>query len=94
MADKIRERNQYALLKQKYSGIGNADTHRDEFLATIYNDTIASIAHHKHLNYYNSIVVNKHPSLVKQEMIKKIKPAPSSGGRKQDDEVAVVAAKR
>ena len=73
MADKIREKNQYALLKQKYQGIGNADTTREEFQTTVYNDTVASLAHHKHLNYYNLIVVNKHPSLMKQEMIKKIK---------------------
>ena len=73
MADKIREKNQYALLKQKYQGIGNADTTRDEFQTTIYNDTVASLAHHKHLNYYNLIVVNKHPSLMKQDLIKKIK---------------------
>ncbi|KAI5968674.1 hypothetical protein CANMA_002110 [Candida margitis] len=77
MADKIREKNQYALLKQKYPGIGNADTTRHEFQTTIYNDTVASIAHHKHLNYYNSTVVNKHPNLMKQEMLKKIKPETS-----------------
>ncbi|KAG5421240.1 hypothetical protein I9W82_000330 [Candida metapsilosis] len=82
MADKIREKNQYALLKQKYQGIGNADTTRDEFQTTIYNDTVASLAHHKHLNYYNSIVVNKHPSLMKQEMIKKIKSESPKSTRK------------
>lgn len=85
MADKIREKNQYALLKQKYPGIGNADTTRDEFLTTTYNDTIASLAHHKHINYYNLIVTNKHPNLMKQEMIKKIKlDATTSNGKRHD----------
>lgn len=84
MADKVREKNQYAFLKQKYSGIGNADTSREEFLTTVYNDTVASLAHHKHLNYYNLVVTNKHPNFIKQEMIKKIKPKPASNGKHND----------
>ncbi|CAD1810826.1 Splicing factor 3B subunit 10 (SF3b10) family protein [Candida parapsilosis] len=88
MADKIREKNQYALLKQKYPGIGNADTTRDEFLTTTYNDTIASLAHHKHINYYNSIVTNKHPNLMKQEMIKKIKSDATTSNGKRHDAIA------
>ncbi|CAI5757265.1 unnamed protein product [Candida verbasci] len=76
MADKIRERNQYNLLKSKYNGIGNSDTTRQEFQTTIYNDSIASLAHHNHLLVYNSIITNKHPLLLKQELIKKLKQPP------------------
>ncbi|CAK9436177.1 uncharacterized protein LODBEIA_P07350 [Lodderomyces beijingensis] len=82
MADKIREKNQYALLKSKYQGIGNADTTRLDFQTTVYNDTIASLAHHDHLLLYNSIAKNQHPALLKQELIKRMKPLPSEGTMK------------
>ncbi|RLV93440.1 hypothetical protein JA1_002465 [Spathaspora sp. JA1] len=73
MADKIREKNQYNLLKSKYASIGNPDTtDTTEFLTNIHKDTISSLAHHSQLLLYNSIVLNQHPYLLKQELIKKI----------------------
>ncbi|EDK42177.1 predicted protein [Lodderomyces elongisporus NRRL YB-4239] len=76
MADKIREKHQYALLKSKYDGIGNSDTTSKEFQTTIYNDTFASLAHHKHLLLHNAVIRNEHPELVRQEYLKKLKPMP------------------
>ncbi|RCK63207.1 hypothetical protein Cantr_09809 [Candida viswanathii] len=72
MADKIKEKNQYHLLKSKYSGVGDADTTSQEFLTTIHNDTISSLAHHQHLLLYNSIVTNEHPHQLKQQFIRKL----------------------
>ncbi|KAI3407121.2 hypothetical protein KGF56_000022 [Candida oxycetoniae] len=73
MADKIREKHQYAFLKSKYEGIGNSNTSNDEFQTTVYNDTIASLAHHKHILLYNSIILNQHPEILRQDMIRRIK---------------------
>ncbi|KAL6451070.1 hypothetical protein SBY92_001321 [Candida maltosa Xu316] len=73
MADKIKEKNQYHLLKSKYPGIGDADTTGKEFLTTIHNDTIASLAHHHHVLLYNSVVTNEHPHQLRQKFIHKLK---------------------
>lgn len=73
MADKVREKNQYNLLKSKYISIGNPDTtDAKEFLSNIHKDTISSLAHHHQLLLYNSLVLNENPTLLKQKLIKKM----------------------
>ena len=67
MADKIKEKNQYHLLKSKYPGVGDPD------LTTIHNDTVGALAHHHHLLLYNSLITNEHPYQLKQKFIRKLK---------------------
>lgn len=73
MADKIKEKNQYHLLKSKYPGVGDPDTTREEFLTTIHNDTVGALAHHHHLLLYNSLITNEHLYQLKQKFIRKLK---------------------
>lgn len=72
MADKVREHKQYVQLKSKYLGIGNADTSRAEFLATIHRDTYASMAHHQPLLRYTALAMGENPELLRQEFVKKM----------------------
>lgn len=72
MADKVREYKQYVHLKSKYVGIGNADTTREEFLATIHRDTYASMAHHQSMLQYTAVALGRHPHLLRQDFIKKM----------------------
>ncbi|KAK6455557.1 splicing factor 3B subunit 5/RDS3 complex subunit 10 [Scheffersomyces xylosifermentans] len=72
MADKIKETNEYNQLKSKYVGLGNPDTSRAEFMTNVHRDTLASLSHHSNVLLYNSVVLNEHPELVRQELIKKM----------------------
>lgn len=72
MADKVKDINQYNLLKSKYIGLGNADTTRDEFLANVNRDTYSSLAQHDSILYYNSVILNEPMGLLRQKMIKKM----------------------
>ncbi|KAG2734942.1 hypothetical protein G9P44_001156 [Scheffersomyces stipitis] len=72
MADKVKEFNDYNRLKAKYIGLGNPDTTREEFLTNVHRDTLSSLSHHDNLVLYNSVVLNKHPELLRQDMIKKM----------------------
>lgn len=71
MADKIRENNQYLFQKAAYPGVGNPDTSRDEFIANIHKDTLASLAMHESSLLYQSVATNTHPELMRQQLIKK-----------------------
>ncbi|CUM68033.1 uncharacterized protein PRCAT00005748001 [Priceomyces carsonii] len=72
MADKVKEFNQYNLLKSKYLGLGNPDSDRRDFLSTMHRDTYASLAQHDSLLLYNSVALNENPELLRQKLIKKI----------------------
>lgn len=75
MADKVKELNQYNLLKSKYIGIGSADTNREEFITTIHRDTYASLAAHDNILTYNSVALNEDVEFLRQRLIKKmVKP--------------------
>lgn len=72
MADKVRENNEYLRNKEKYIGVGNADTTRDEFFTNVHRDTLASIAQHDSLLQYNAVAMNEPKLFVKQSLIKKM----------------------
>lgn len=72
MADKVRENQQYLRQKEIYAGIGNPDTTREEFITNIHRDTLASLAMHENLLMYNSVATTTHPSILRQELIKKM----------------------
>lgn len=72
MADKVRESHQFLRQKETYAGIGNADTTREEFITNIHRDTLASLAMHENLVTYNAVATNVHPSIVRQELIKRM----------------------
>lgn len=72
MADKVRETHEYLRNKEKYIGIGNADTSRDDFFTNVHRDTLASITQHDSLLTYNAVALNKHKLFVKQDLIKQM----------------------
>lgn len=72
MADKVRDNHQYLRQKEIYAGVGNPDTTREEFITNIHRDTLASLAMHENLLMYNAVATNTHPSLLRQELIKKM----------------------
>lgn len=58
MADKVRDINQYNLLKSKYGGLGNVDTTGEQFISNMKRDSYGSFIQHKNLLLYNSIILN------------------------------------
>lgn len=72
MADKAKESRQYLFQKAKYIGLGDPDTSRDDFLANIHRDTLASVAMHDSLLTYNAVVTNTHREVLRQQTIKKM----------------------
>lgn len=77
MADKLRENNEFLLHKEKYIGVGNADTSREEFLTNIHRDTLSSIVLHDSLLQYTAVATNTPKVLLKQQLMKKmVQPIP------------------
>lgn len=72
MSDKVREFNQFNLLKSKYLGLGNQDTTRDQFLTRYKKDSLCAIVQHKPLLNYNSIARDQHPELSRVDLLKKM----------------------
>ncbi|CCK72018.1 U2 snRNP complex subunit YSF3 KNAG_0I02320 [Huiozyma naganishii CBS 8797] len=55
MSDKQRQRILYNTLKQKYEGLGNENTTREEWLTQVVRDSCASIVLHSGLLEYQSL---------------------------------------
>jgi splicing factor 3B subunit 5 len=71
MSDKVRDAHQLNQLKQKYGGVGDSNTTRREFFTTIHRDTLASIIGHEPILQYNSVIMNQHPEVTRQQLLRK-----------------------
>jgi splicing factor 3B subunit 5 len=71
MSDKVRDIQQYNQLKAKYIGLGNPDTTRKEFFTNVHRDSLALIIGHDQLLNYTSIVLNQHPEITRQQLLRR-----------------------
>lgn len=72
MSDKVRDLHQYNQLKAKYVGLGNPDTTRKQFFTNIHRDSLALIIGHDPLLNHNSLVLNQHPEITRQQLLRKL----------------------
>ncbi|GMM32788.1 hypothetical protein DASC09_001130 [Saccharomycopsis crataegensis] len=72
MADKLRDKQQYELMKSKHIGIGDPDTSKAEWITNVKRDTYSSMAAHHGLAEYYSIGVNEPMQLSKMKFIDKM----------------------
>lgn len=68
-----REKQVYNNLKNKYIGIGDADTKRGEFLSNIKKDTYFSLISYDSINTHLSIGLNKPKRLIQNDIIDKMR---------------------
>lgn len=72
MADKVREQKVYESLKNKYIGLGDSDTTKEEWLANVTRDRYSNMVTHKQSLYHLGVALNKPTALVRDELIQKM----------------------
>lgn len=66
------EKARYNAQKNKYVGLGDADTTRKEFVENIKRDTYSSIIGHASLLQHLSISIGKPKQIIRNELIEKM----------------------
>lgn len=67
-----KETQMYNAMKNRYVGIGDADTKRKEFIGNMKRDTYASLIGHDSTLTHLSVALNKPKRIIHQEMIDKM----------------------
>lgn len=71
-SENTREKLIYNTLKNKYVGLGDADTTREEFISNIKRDTYSSLVGHDSLLTHLSVSTGKPKALLRNELINKM----------------------